>query len=444
MALIYARHPYTPAIRVRPPASVVCPSAFAWAGTGIIILPPCAAVGSDRETHENFHTCQDPLEYGDSPCSGPHNARSNPRRRPGSATRPPRGGQSLDQLTGESERPLQITRFGVGGYTFDGRTNDNTFTASKLAVALFRELSESVWVFGQLTTLLEGHHEEAEEGGGGQEEEGGEGVVTEIEIDNFIVNFTPPGATGVSLFLGKFDSPLGFERDDEPLNLQSTTSFNFEFGRPIKFVGLGGRWNISPRIDLLAMVTNGWESQIDPNRGKTIGARLGVLLTESTTFGVGGTFGPEGEQDEADDRHVISVDYSWQPNENLIVAGEGNWGADHLDGANANWIGGTVTIFGRLHRSFGVTVRGEVFDDMDGARTGEVQSLKSFSFAPVYFIGAGRSGIFSNIEHTTFRIPRFQIRGEVRLDHSSIDFFETSGGPDDWAVRYILQLVATF
>ncbi len=120
----------------------------------------------------------------------------------------------------------------------------------------------------------------AEEGGGGQEEEGGEGVVTEIEIDNFIVNFTPPGATGVSLSLGKCDSPLGFERDDEPLNLQSTTSFNFEFGRPIKFVGLGGRWNISPRIDLLAMVTNGWESQIDPNSEgplRRVGAALGLM-----------------------------------------------------------------------------------------------------------------------------------------------------------------------
>ena len=360
-------------------------------------------------------------------------------------------GQSLEQLTGETGLPLQITGFGTGGYSLDGRTNDNTFLASKFATSLFRELSESFWMFGQLTTLLEGHHEEAghdeaAEGGEAAAEpaEGGGGVVAEIEIDNFLVNFTPPGAPGLSFFLGKIDSPLGFERDDEPLNLQSTTSFNFEFGRPIKLVGIGGRWNLNPRLNLLLMVTNGWESQIDPNRGKTIAGRLGILPSENSSFGVGGMFGPEAEQGEANNRSVISVDYSWQPVNDLILGGEANWGADHLQGADDHWVGGTLTVFGRLHRRFGVTLRGEIFDDREGARTGEVQKLKSLSLAPVYFIGTGRNGIFSNVEHTTFRIPRFQLRGEVRLDQSNIDFFETKGGLDDWNIRYILQLVATF
>ena len=67
-------------------------------------------------------------------------------------------GQSLEQLTGETGLPLQITGFGTGGYSLDGRTNDNTFLASKFTTSLFRELSESFWMFGQLTTLLEGHH----------------------------------------------------------------------------------------------------------------------------------------------------------------------------------------------------------------------------------------------------------------------------------------------
>ena len=71
------------------------------------------------------------------------------------------GGQDLGALTGEDENPLQVTGFGIGRYGYDGRTNENTFAGSKLAVALFRELSDQVWFFGQLTTLLE----EPEEGG---------------------------------------------------------------------------------------------------------------------------------------------------------------------------------------------------------------------------------------------------------------------------------------
>lgn len=52
------------------------------------------------------------------------------------------------------------------------------------------------------------------------------------EIDNLLVNLTLPGMSDLSLSFGKFDIPLGFERDDEPLNLQPTTSFHFELARP--------------------------------------------------------------------------------------------------------------------------------------------------------------------------------------------------------------------
>ena len=35
--------------------------------------------------------------------------------------------------------------------------------------------------------------------------------------------FTPPGASNVGLNFGKLDLPVGFERDDEPLNFLVTT-----------------------------------------------------------------------------------------------------------------------------------------------------------------------------------------------------------------------------
>src|SRR3954465_9454519 len=62
---------------------------------------------------------------------------------------------SQNQDLGESGRfPLQITGFGVGDYAYDGRTGDNSFAASKVAVALFREIPSRAYVFGQLTTAL--------------------------------------------------------------------------------------------------------------------------------------------------------------------------------------------------------------------------------------------------------------------------------------------------
>jgi len=342
----------------------------------------------------------------------------------------------LTDATGETERPLQITGFGVGDYSYAQKTGENSFEASKLAVAFFRELSDNVWFFGQLTTALNGG-----------EWTPGDEVPTEIEIDNFIVNFTPGGGSGVSLSAGKFDLPLGFERDDEPLNLQATNSFNFELGRPVKMVGAMGRWSASPKVDVEAVVGNGWDAQLDPNKSKTVGARVGVLPTENSSLGIGGLYGAEGagEETPVHDQWVVTGDYAFQPGD-WIIAGEANYGGAKdviQQGETANWYGVTATVFRRLSDKFGATVRGETFRDADGARTGEPQTLQSFTVTPIYFVGSGREGIFANVEHTTFRIPRFQIRAELRYDHSSIDYFEGDNGPTDSQMRYILQLVAT-
>ncbi len=346
------------------------------------------------------------------------------------------GDQSLEDLTGENEFPLQISGFGVGDYTYDGRTKDNTFAAGKLAVAMFRELSDSFWFFGQLTTSLN------TEGGGG----GGE-VPTDIEIDNLIVNFTPPGATNLSFSFGKFDAPIGFERDDEPLNLQPTESFNYSYGRPAKMVGLIGRWNLTPSVDLAGWVANGWDAQLSSHHGKTLGLRLGTRPTGNTSFGLSGLYGPEGDPGDAFDRYLLTFDYALQPTPDLIVAGEANWGGDRsvlADGSDARWYGGLLTLFGRFTEHFGTTVRGELFRDRNGARTGVAQTMESLTIAPTYFLGTGREGIFANVEHTTFRIPRFQLRTGLRYNHSNQPFFETSTGLDTWNIEYLAELVATF
>jgi hypothetical protein len=59
-------------------------------------------------------------------------------------------------------------------------------------------------------------------------------------------------------------------------------------------------------------------------------------------------------------------------------------------------------------------------------------------------VGTGREGIFANVEHTTLRIPRFQLRGGIRYDHSSIDAFEADAGESNWSLRWVAELVATF
>jgi hypothetical protein len=338
----------------------------------------------------------------------------------------------LQALTGEGEHALAISGFGVAGYTYDGRTNDNSFSAGKVAVSLFRELTDNLYVFGQLTTSI-------------SNEEGGD-PVTETEIDNLLVSFTPPKLTNLSLTFGTLDAPVGFERDDEVLLLTPSTSFNFELGRPAKLTGLFGTYTLSRKVDLTALVANGWDSPLDPNHGKTVGARLGVLPAERTSLGVSLLFGSEGPADSTNDRVLLNADYAFQPGRGWIVAGEANYAKDSdlPDGSEASWSGAMVLVHRQVARHFGIAARAEVLDDKDGARTGQPQTLTSWTVAPIYSIGVGREGIFATIQHTTYRIPRFQLRGEIRVNHSDQPFFETSDGLSQWGVQYTVQLVTTF
>jgi len=345
------------------------------------------------------------------------------------------GDQGLESLTGEDDRPLQITGFGVGDYAYDGRTNENSFIAGKLALALFREIDGQLWFFGQLTTSLSTENAEGDE------------VPTEIEIDNLIVNFTPRGATNFSLGFGKLDAPIGFERDDEPLNFVATESFNFEYARPAKIVGLIGRWNLTPGLDVSGWLANGWNSQVDPNHGKTAALAVGLRPTGNTSFALAGLYGPEGEQGDTADRYLLNLTYAFQPSRSVVIGGEANYGGDRnvLPGdTDAVWYGALLTLFGRLSTHVGGAVRGEVFRDRDGARTGVAQTLESITVTPIYFVGTGRQGIFANVEHTTFRIPRFQVRAGLRYDHSNEPFFETSDGEGAWRIVYLVQAVVTF
>src|SRR5712691_7840694 len=55
-------------------------------------------------------------------------------------------GTGIQPVPGEDEHSLTVSGFGVGGYTYDGRTGDNSAAAGKIAVSLFRELSDNLYV----------------------------------------------------------------------------------------------------------------------------------------------------------------------------------------------------------------------------------------------------------------------------------------------------------
>jgi hypothetical protein len=306
--------------------------------------------------------------------------------------------------------PLVISGFAVGLGSYDRNLARNTAMGSKIALSLFRPWSDQLYLFGQLTTHVAVHDTTP--------------AHTHIEIDNLIVNWTPASASALSLSFGRFDAPIGYERDDEPLNLIPTTSFTFELARPAKFTGLMARYTLNPRITVVGLVANGWDQEADNNSGKTAGLKVQLFPTSGAAVAFGALYGPEEDASNGSQRTLLSADATVQPLERLILQAEAHRGSQ----PGVSWTGIVGQAFWRIGQSTGLTVRGEVLDDPDGFTTGTPQTLHSLTISPWYFYREAQEGVFSNVEFTTFRLPAFALRPAVRFDRSDQPVFVLPDG----------------
>src|SRR5947199_996712 len=191
-------------------------------------------------------------------------------------------------VTFEEPQPVSVTGFAVGRADYDRLARSNSFSAGKIVISLFKPVGD-VYLFAQLTTALEG-------------------TETSTEIDNLLVSWTPQRANRWTLAFGRFDAPIGFERDDEPLNLITTNSFNFTYARPSKLTGVQVHYTASSRLDIWAVAANGWDVAADNNQGKTALGRAQLIPIPWVTVGVTGVYGPERDSTDAHQRSLLSGD----------------------------------------------------------------------------------------------------------------------------------------
>ncbi len=328
------------------------------------------------------------------------------------------------EVTFEEPQPVTVSGFAVGTADYDRVTRTNTFTAGKVGVSLFKPVGD-VYLFAQLTTTLE------------------DGA-SSTEIDNLLVSWTPHTANRWSLGFGRFDAPIGFERDDEPLNLVPTNSFNFTYARPSKLTGIQAHYTVSPRLDVLAAVANGWDVTQDNNRGKTALARAQWMAIPWVTLGFTGVYGPERDSSDAHQRSLLSADLTVDRG-GLIVGAEANLGKEQQSGGNPTWRGAALTGFLRVTRHVGLTARYDQLEDTNGLLTGTPQILRSVTAGPMWYFSSAREGIFSNIEHTRFHLPQVAVRAAIRADWSSTPFFtDTNGAPQRSNTKAVVELVYVF
>ena len=327
-------------------------------------------------------------------------------------------------VTFEEPQPVTVTGFAVGGADYARLARSNTLTAGKIGVSLFKPVGD-VYLFAQLTTALDG----------------GE---ASTEIDNLLVSWTPQRANRWTVAFGRFDAPIGFERDDEPLNLIASHSFNFTYARPSKLTGVQVHYTASPRFEVWAAGVNGWDVAQDNNRGKTALARAQWIPIPWVTLGVTGAYGPERDSTDAHQRSLVSGDLTVD-RDRVILGAEVNVGKEQGRGGNPTWRGGAGTGFLRVTRHLGLSARYDQQEDPDGLLTGTPQILRSVTLGPMWYSSSAREGIFSDIEHTRFHLPQIQVRAGLRFDWSSQPFFpDATGALQGSDTKGVVELVYVF
>ncbi len=206
---------------------------------------------------------------------------------------------------------------------------------------------------------------------------------------------------------------------EAPLNPNYSRSFLFGYAIPFTHTGILFNYPFNEQLSMNIGVVNGWDNVVDNNDGKTLLGNIAFTTGPAFSFIVNGTYGPEKTNTSSKSRGVVDL-VSLINVDPLSVVLNFDYGSEDgvaLDGGSAKWYGFAGIVGLALKDATGlpagVFLRGEVFRDDGGARTGTDQQLWEMTLTGKYYVS-----------------DKFTIWTEYRHDGSDEDSFAKDGHVD--------------
>lgn len=241
-----------------------------------------------------------------------------------------------------------------------------------------------------------------------------EGNAEDFDLQQAFVSYVGDVGRGLRLDVGKFVTHMGYELIEgfDGYNDHYSRSILFGYAIPFTHTGAKVSYPFSDTLSGTLMVANGWDNVKDSNDGKTIGAQLAAVIGPANAW-LNYVGGPEQAGEDGNLRHVVDVIGTVEAADavTLGVNADFGWEEDAVMTGNATWMG--AALYGRWDATAKVSLalRGEVFDDRDGARTGLAQTLVEGTLSPAVKLGGN-----------------VVLRGDLRIDSSSEEPFMRSDG----------------
>jgi len=239
------------------------------------------------------------------------------------------------------------------------------------------------------------------------------------EIRDPYLSTTIPVGAGIAVKGGLFVTPLGTEVLNAPgvYNDNISRSFAFNFGVPLRHLGMMFSYPFHKMVTASVGVVTGWDNPHDNNSAPS--GIVGVNYTPSDAFGLSSNliFGPEQYHNTGRQRVTWSNVATIKPMDPLTIlfeytfGGEGGVSTPTSSKEDAYWHAlAAIASWGWTER-FSTALRGEVFFDNQAARTGGLAAT-----TPQNNVTLGELTLTGSYKFTKMLLGRAELRQDFAND----------------------------
>jgi hypothetical protein len=200
------------------------------------------------------------------------------------------------------------------------------------------------------------------------------------ELREAFLTFTIPFGEGIAVKGGKFVSPLGTEILPAPgaYNDNISRSFLFNLGVPLTHTGALLSYPVHKVVGISAGVITGWDDPHDNNGQPSVLAGISLTPVEMFALASNLIYGPEQWHNSGNKRLTWSNVATIKPMDPLTIYLEYTYGYEQNITAslrNGTWQGWAAIGSYNWTDRFNTALRGEIFKDSDGVRTGAARDV---------------------------------------------------------------------
>jgi hypothetical protein len=248
------------------------------------------------------------------------------------------------------------------------------------------------------------------------------GEAGDFDIHQAFASYIVPAGRGLRVDAGKFVTPVGYEVIEgyDGFNDNHSRGLVFGYAEPITHTGVKLSYPFTDTVSAQFLLVNGWDNSVDNNTGKSIGAQLAATPNPRLSVTANYIGGPEQTDNNTNLRHLVDLICVAKATPAVTLVVNYDYGREAAVTLPETAGGGVTDVtwqgvagYARFAASprLAFTVRGEWFDDPQGARTGYAQVLREVTLTP------------------EFRFhPSFIVRGDIRRDQSDRNVFERHDG----------------